>query len=110
MKAIRICPQNSQRCDRDRSPYRYCAQSGIETANLLWREAYRFLCNVEALSKFEAQEDHERLRTIIHPLRWRTSSRLKDETICLSGCLDHTVEKLDKVESESERMKLSLGP
>lgn len=82
---------------------------GIEMANIIWNEAFSFLRNVEVTGKFEPQEHHKRLKSIIHPLRWRTTSRMKDETICLSGCLDRTVEDLDKTDSEYERMKLFLG-
>lgn len=39
------------------------------------------------MGKVEPQEDHTRLRSYIHPLRWRTTSRMEDETICLSGCI-----------------------
>lgn len=62
----------------------------IESGDLLWWEGYHFLSGVEVLGKEEPQEDFARLRSIIHPLRWRTTSRMQDETICLSGCLDRT--------------------
>ncbi|KAL8678429.1 MAG: hypothetical protein Q9186_005201 [Xanthomendoza sp. 1 TL-2023] len=84
-------------------------KTGIEVANLIWMEACWFMRRVEVMGKFGPEEDHTCLRNIIHPLRWRTTSRMKDETICLSGCLGRTVEDLDEVDSQSERMKLFLG-
>ena len=64
----------------------------IESADLLRWEGYHFLSGVEVMGKEEPQVDFARLRSIIHPLRWRTNSRMQDETICLGGCLDrHTV-------------------
>ena len=66
----------------------------IESGDLVWWEGYHFMSGVEVLGKEEPQEDFARLRSIIHPLRWRTTSRMQDETICLSGCLDRTTENL----------------
>ena len=80
----------------------------LEAAHIIWYDAYSFLSKNEVLGKFEPQEDHKRLISIMHPLRWRTTSRMKDETICLSGCLDRTVEDLDAAETAAERMKLFL--
>lgn len=70
------------------------ARERREGGDLVWWGAYRFLSQVEVLGKEEPEEDYARLRSIIHPLRWRTTSRMQDETICLSGCLDRTVEDL----------------
>ncbi|KAL8665149.1 MAG: hypothetical protein Q9168_007765 [Polycauliona sp. 1 TL-2023] len=81
----------------------------IEQANLIWSDADRFLRNVDALGKFEPQEDHRRLKSIVHPLRWRTTSRMIDEIICLSGCLDRKVEELDELETPPARMKHFLN-
>ena len=66
----------------------------IESGDLVWWEGYHFMSGVEVLGKEEPREDFARLRSIIHPLRWRTTSQLQDETICLSGCLDRTTENL----------------
>ena len=66
----------------------------IESGDLLWWEGYHFLSGVEVLGKEEPHEDFARLRSIIHPLRWRTTSRMQDETVCLSGCLDRTTASL----------------
>ena len=41
----------------------------IEGGDLVWREAYHFLCGVEVLGKEEPQKDFARLHCIIHPLR-----------------------------------------
>lgn len=82
---------------------------GIEMANLLWEESFMFLRRVEAMGTNGPQEDHKRLKSIIHPLRWRTTSRMKDETICLSGCIDRTVEDLDHIETATGRMKVFLS-
>ncbi|MDI1486489.1 MAG: hypothetical protein OHK93_005719 [Ramalina farinacea] len=87
----------------------------IEGADPVWWSAYRFLEQVEVLGKDAPQEDHARLRSIIHPLRWRTTSRIQDETICLSGCIDRTVEDLpfipdaDPSDLAIERMKTFLS-
>lgn len=62
-----------------------------EGRDLVWWDAYHFLSEVEVLGKEEPREDYARLCCIIHPLRWRTTSRMQNETICLSGCLDRTV-------------------
>lgn len=61
------------------------------------------------LGKDEPKEDHARLRSIIHPLRWRTTSRMEDETICLSGCIDRTVEDLPYELSAVDRSKVAIA-
>ena len=46
----------------------------------------------------------------MHPLRWRTTSRQQDETICLSGCVGRTVNDLtDPSLSAPIRMKTFLN-
>ena len=81
----------------------------LEAGNLVFRDAYHFLEQVEAPGKGEPKEDHARLRSIIHSLRWRTTSRMEDETICLSGCIDRTVEDLTYEPSAVDRSKVAVA-
>ncbi|KAL8641300.1 MAG: hypothetical protein Q9228_001867 [Teloschistes exilis] len=80
----------------------------VEGGDLLWHDAYRFLEQVEVLGKNKPQGESARLRSIIHPLRWRTTSRLEDETICLSGCMDSSLDRLPWSSGAQERMKMFL--
>ena len=79
----------------------------IESGDLLWWEGYHFLSGVEVLGKEEPQEDFARLRSIIHPLRWRTTSRMQDETVCLSGCLDRTTASLPQEAAATDENSLA---
>lgn len=81
----------------------------IEGGDLLWHDAYRFLEQVEVLGKNKPQGESARLRSIIHPLRWRTTSRLEDETICLGGCMDSSLDRLPWSSGAQERMKIFLS-
>lgn len=83
------------------------ARERREDGDLVWWGAYRFLSQVEVLGKEEPEEDYASLRSIIHPLRWRTTSRMQDETICLSGCLDRTVEDLPWESSATDDASLA---
>ena len=86
-----------------------------DVADPVWWDCYHFLAQVEVLGKSEPRENYARLRSIIHPLRWRTTSRVEDETICLSGCIDHTIKNplwvsIDERSSLAiERMKVFLS-
>ena len=79
----------------------------IESGDLLWWEGYHFLSGIEVLGKEELQEDFARLRNIIHPLRSRTTSRMQDETICLSGCLDRTTVYLPREAPATDEKSLA---
>lgn len=81
----------------------------IEGGDVVWQDAYRFLEQVEVLGKNEPQEESARLRSILHPLRWRTTSRLEDETICLSGCMESSLDRLPWSSGAQERMKFFLS-
>ncbi|KAL9581542.1 MAG: hypothetical protein Q9212_003842 [Teloschistes hypoglaucus] len=81
----------------------------IEGGDLLWHNAYRFLEQVEVLGKNKPQGESDRLRSILHPLRWRTTSKLEDETICLSGCMDLSLDRLPWSSGAQERMKMFLS-
>ena len=68
------------------------------------------------LGKTQPQEDHARLRGLIHPLRWRTTSRIEDETLCLGGCIDHIpqepthdFQETDSAQRAIDRMRLFLS-
>ena len=89
---VLVRKEKQQRAASDQTNER--VKERIESGDLVWWEAYHFLSGVEVLGKEEPQEDFARLRSIIHPLRWRTTSRMQDETICLSGCLDRMTENL----------------
>lgn len=82
----------------------------LESLDLLWDDGLSFIMDLEVFSvksRESAMDDHIRLHTITTPLRWRWTSRLRDETICLSGLLGRDVDDLINLTGEN-RMKQFL--
>ena len=67
------------------------------------------LAFIEELEKFVVEapiEDYKRLAAMTEPLRWRWTSRLKDEAICLSGIFERDVNDIIELTSVMRMKKL----
>jgi hypothetical protein len=84
--------------------------SRILQSDPIAREAIFWLKELEKSSSMELERDADRLQAISNPLRWRSTSRPEDETICLAGLLDLTIHQRLFLFGipHSERMKLLI--
>ena len=76
--------------------------------NPIIMEGNIFTSQIEAKFETGSLHDYQRLRLATLPLRWRRTSRMEDEPICIAGIIGADVKSLVDL-SPTERMKKLLG-
>jgi hypothetical protein len=76
-----------------------------QVSNMVLPRGLRWIETQENAHQVPASRSIWRMSDLTNCLRYRWTSRLEDETICLSGIFDHGLDRILKYESREERMR-----
>lgn len=76
-----------------------------EISSFLWFNATVLVDPVEAFNVIPNMETYVRFRFMANSLAYRTTSKAKDEAICLAGCLGRDVSDLVILSSAADRLR-----